>query len=222
MGKRAVRIVGCVSQKGGVAKSSLARLVARDYAARGQRVLLADLDTFQATALDWSHRRQAAGLQPAVPVIAAESVKQAIKAGRRAEADLLVLDGRGFSDRQTLEIAEAARALLLPTGLSVDDLKPSVRLAHELTATGFPAARLTFALCRAEEGVEAEEARLYLTEAGYACLGPVFPERAGFRRAHDEGRAATEARHPQLRSRATGFAAALLAFIDSTEDKRRD
>ena len=32
-------VVGCASQKGGVAKSSLARLLAREFAARGRRVL---------------------------------------------------------------------------------------------------------------------------------------------------------------------------------------
>jgi len=36
----------------------------------------------------------------------------------------------------------------LPTGLSLDDLRPSVRLAHELIGVGVQACNLAFVLCR--------------------------------------------------------------------------
>ena len=44
---------------------------------------------------------------------------------------------------------------------------------------------------------------------------PVWPERTGYRLAHDEGRVATEARHPSLRRRAAQFATRLLEWIDA-------
>jgi chromosome partitioning protein len=50
-------LVGLVSQKGGVGKSTLARLVAREYATAGWNVKIADLDTAQGTSFNWQARR---------------------------------------------------------------------------------------------------------------------------------------------------------------------
>jgi len=124
-----VLVVGCASQKGGVAKSSLARLLAREFAAAGRRVLLADLDVLQATSLEWSRRRVGAGLRPDIPVERCENTRQALERGRRVDAEYLVLDARGVADAQTLEVARAADVVFIPSGLAVDDLLPAVRLA---------------------------------------------------------------------------------------------
>jgi chromosome partitioning protein len=210
-----VLVVGCASQKGGVAKSSLARLLARELVGRGRRVLLADLDLLQATSLEWAERREAAGQLPAIRVEGCDSVKQALKRARQADADCLVLDARGFADPQTLGVAKAADAVLIPSGLAVDDLLPAVRLAHELTRAGVAPRRIGMALCRTGDGeAEVAEATRYIAEAGYHCLAAAWPERAGYRRAHDEGRVATEARHPSLRAKAQAFASAAIAFIE--------
>jgi chromosome partitioning protein len=219
----AVIVVGCASQKGGVAKSSLARLLAREFAARGRRVLLADLDVLQATSLEWARRRAAGGVAPAIVVERCDSVKQAVKRARQAGVDCLVLDARGIADAQTLEVAQAADALLIPSGLAVDDLLPAVRLAHELTGAGVPKARIGMALCRAGDAEsEIAEASRYIAEAGYRCLPAPWPERAGYRRAHDEGRVATEARHPSLRAKAKAFAGAAMAFIAQQADGQKE
>jgi chromosome partitioning protein len=210
-----VLVVGCASQKGGVAKSSLARLLAREFSERGRRVVLADLDVLQATSMEWARRRAAAGHRPTFAVEGCESVKQAVKRARQADADCLVLDARGFADTQTLEVAQVADAVLIPSGLAVDDLLPAVRLAHELTRAGVPRTRIGMALCRAGDAeAELAEATRYIAEAGYHCLEKAWPERAGYRRAHDEGRVATEARHPSLRAKALAFASAAIAFIE--------
>lgn len=208
-----VAVVSCLSQKGGVAKSGLTRLIAREYAAAGRRVLVGDLDTLQGTSTEWSDRRNSAAIFPTVPTQGFESVKKALKAS--ASADLLVLDGRGFANHQTAEAAAASDAIMLPTGTSIDDLRPSIRLAHELIAAGIEHHRLIFALCRTGDGArENDEATLYIRTAGYQCLPQVWPERAGYRQAHDEGRAATEARHPSLRAKAKTFAGALTGALD--------
>ena len=214
-------IVGCASQKGGVAKSSLARLLAREFAERGRRVLLADLDVLQGTTLDWSRRRAEAGHKPGIAVERFGSVEAAVKAARQQGADCLVLDARGVADAQTLEVARAADALLIPSGLAVDDLAPAVRLAHELVQAGVPRGRLAVALCRTGDSVaEIAEAAEYVGAAGYRCLDAVWPERAGYRRAHDEGRAATESRHPTLREKAHAVADSAIAFIESQNGKQ--
>jgi chromosome partitioning protein len=203
-----------------VAKSSLARLLAREYAATGRRVLLADMDVPQATSLEWSRRRMESGALPTVPVERFESTKQALKRARQLKVDCLVLDAKGLADAQTLEVARAADAVFIPSGLAVDDLLPAVRLAHELTHAGIPRGRLVVALCRAGDAAgEVEDAARYVGEAGYLCLGAAWPERSGYRRAHDEGRVATEARHPSLRAKARVFVTAAMTFAEQRADK---
>lgn len=211
-----VIVVACASQKGGVAKSSLARLLAREFADQGQTVLLADLDGTQATSVEWARRRAAAGLKPDITVENCDGPKQALRRARKMDATHLVMDARGFADTQTLEAAEAADAVLIPSGLAVDDLLPAVRLAHELTRAGVAHERIAIALCRAgDTATEIQDAARYVRDAGYRCLDHVWPERAGYRRAHDEGRAGTEARHPSLRAKARAFAGDVLGFIQS-------
>jgi chromosome partitioning protein len=206
-------VISCLSQKGGVAKSALARLISREYGARGNSVLLADLDTLQSTSTEWAARRREAGILPPVEARTFESVKKALKDADGL--DLLVLDGPGFADRLSVEAASASAAIVLPTGTAVDDLRPTVRLAHELIEAGIKRRRLVFALCRAGDSVrENDEAKAYIEAAGYACLEASWPERAGYRQAHDEGRTATEVRHPSLKAKATQFAGALTGFLD--------
>ena len=51
--------VAVVSQKGGVGKSSIARLIAREFADNGWLVNIADMDVQQATNYHWFKRRAA-------------------------------------------------------------------------------------------------------------------------------------------------------------------
>ncbi|EQC3472059.1 ParA family protein, partial [Escherichia coli] len=50
-------IVGFISQKGGVGKSTKARALAREASACGIKTKLADLDLEQATSAEWHRRR---------------------------------------------------------------------------------------------------------------------------------------------------------------------
>ena len=129
-------LVGVISQKGGVSKSTIARLIAREYASAGWDVKIADLDISQGTSTDWKQRRELNGIQPEIAVEQFRTVTQALK---HAEVyDLMVLDGPPHSMQGTLEIARACDLVVLPTGLSLDDLKPSVLLAHELVNAKIP------------------------------------------------------------------------------------
>ena len=49
--------VAVVSQKGGVGKSSIARLIGREFADNGWLVNIADMDVQQATSYHWFKRR---------------------------------------------------------------------------------------------------------------------------------------------------------------------
>ena len=99
-------IVAFVSQKGGVGKSTLARALAREAAAGGLRVKVADLDTQQGTAVDWHRLRLSQGIEPVVSVEAFATAAQALEAAKGY--DLLIIDGPARTSSATLDIARAA------------------------------------------------------------------------------------------------------------------
>lgn len=201
-------IIGMISQKGGVGKSTLARLVGREFAFSGWRVKIADLDVSQITATEWKQRRDRNGIEPEVAVEPFRTVSQALAV--KGLYDLLVLDGPPHSMRGTLDIAKAADLIVLPTGLSLDDLRPSVLLAHELVEAGIADERIAFALCRVgDRDNEIEEARSYIGKAGYVVLSGSIPEKTAYRRAADEGRALSEVLFPTLKTRAEELASAI-------------
>src|SRR3954463_13996516 len=112
-------VVSALSQKGGVGKSAVARLVAREYAASGWTVRVADFDLKQMTTTERAARRLAAGIEPVIEVQSYASVDKALKGA--SAADMLVMDGRGFADKLSQDMARASHKVLLPTGLSLDE-----------------------------------------------------------------------------------------------------
>jgi len=119
-----------VSQKGGVGKSALARLLAVGAIHRGRKTLLADFDLDQLTCVEWGALRMRAGLEPEVDTRAFKSLKKL----RRDDgvADFIVADTRGLADDLSTEIAEDSEVVFLPTGVSGDDLRPTLALARKL------------------------------------------------------------------------------------------
>src|SRR5271165_3947781 len=115
-------LIGMVSQKGGVGKSTLARLIAREYANAGWTVKIADVDVSQGTSFNWQARRLQHRIEPAIAVERFGTVEQALK--QKNHYDLLILDGPPHSTAGTLRIAQEADLLVLPTGLALDDLEP--------------------------------------------------------------------------------------------------
>jgi chromosome partitioning protein len=147
-----------------------------------------------------------------IPVERFGTVEQALKVGNHY--DLLILDGPPHSTAGTLKIAAASLLTLLPTGLSLDDLEPSVLLAHELRKREVKAAKIAFALSRVGDSEsEIEEAREYITQAGYRVLAGSLPEKTAYRRASDEGRSLTETRFPSLNKRSDELAQGIVDLI---------
>jgi chromosome partitioning protein len=204
--------LGMVSQKGGVGKSTLARLVAREYAAAAWSVKIADLDISQGTSFNWQARRLQNVIEPTVAVERFGSVDQVLK--QREHYDLLILDGAPHSTSATLKIAEACNFLVLPTGLSLDDLEPSVLLAHELVKKNIRSKKLLFALCRVGDSeTEIREARAYIAQAGYEVLPGEIPEKIAYRRASDEGRTLTETRFASLNQKGDRLAQSVVDLL---------
>ena len=204
--------IGVVSQKGGVGKSTLARLIAREYALAGWSVKIADLDVSQGTSFHWHGRRLQAQVEPDVSVERFGSVDSALKTA--ATYDLIIFDGAPHSTVTTLKIAQASSLVVLPTGLSLDDLEPSVLLAHELVKKEIDTRKVVFALCRVGDSeTEIREARDYITQAGYTVVPGSIPEKTAYRRAGDEGKAVTETRFPSLNKRSDEVAQAIVDLI---------
>jgi chromosome partitioning protein len=205
-------LVGLVSQKGGVGKSTLARLVAREYAAAGWNVKIADLDTAQGTSFSWQARRLQRAIEPAVAVERFGSVEAALRIAEHY--DLMMLDGAPHSTTATLKIAQASAMVILPTGLALDDLEPAVLLGHELVGKGIVKNKIAFALCRVGESEsEIAEAREYIGQAGFVVVPGSIPEKTAYRRASDEGRALTETRFASLNARSDELAQSIIDLI---------
>ena len=97
-----------------------------------------------------------------------------------------------------------------PTGAALDDLKPAVRVFHGLIKAGIRQDRLIFALNHIGTDNEADAARAYIEEAGYAALPGYLPERPAYRIAQNEGYAITETRFASLKGRADTLIQALI------------
>lgn len=213
-------ILGFVSQKGGVGKSTLARLVAREYAAAGWAVKIADLDPGQGTSFKWQNRRLQSKIEPDIAVERFRTVEKALPFAEHY--DLFIFDGPAYSNVGTLAIARASDLVVLPTGLSVDDMEPAVLLAHELAGQGVPTSKFVFAFCRVgESDAELSESQSYVEKAGYVSLPAALPERTAYRRVTDEGKALTECSFPTLKKKADDMAQAIMDRLAAATAENR-
>jgi chromosome partitioning protein len=193
-------IIAFISQKGGVGKSTLARALAREAAASDLRVKIADLDADQATCVDWHKARTQRAIEPAIAVELFRKLPDAIASG--ASYDLLVVDGPAMASAGTTKIAERSHLVVQPTGSGLDDLLPAVRVFHGLVKAGVQSGKLIFALNHIGTEAEADAARAYIEEAGYAVLPGYLPERPAYRMAQNDGLAVTETRFASLKKQA--------------------
>ncbi len=212
-------IVGIVSQKGGVGKSTLARMMAREFTVGELRTKIADLDTQQQTCTNWAGRRAENRISPEIQVQSFASVSSAL--GEAPHFDALVLDGKPNASGQTVEIARASDLVVIPTGQTVDDLHPGVLLAHSLQRKGVSRDRITFAMFRTTGSrCENEAARQYLAEAGYSVFDGEIPVSTAYGMASDGGRAITETSFRSLNDRATHLAQGVIDRIAEIQERR--
>jgi chromosome partitioning protein len=155
-------------------------------------------------------------MEPKISVEPFRTVRQTLKVAEFY--DILVFDGPPHSMAGTLEIARASVLVILPTGLSLDDLRPSIMLAHEMVENSIQAKKIVFALCRVgDRENEIEGARRYIQKARYDILKGSLPEKTGYRRASDDGRAASETTYPTLKERAEEIAQSIIDRISKSE-----
>lgn len=193
--------IGNISQKGGVGKSTMSRAIAVEYARSGWEVLIADMDPSQGTSIEWNSRRLEGNIEPVITVQQFSSVDRVIKI--MDNYDLVIFDGAPHSTRMTEQIAKISDFVILPTGNSLDDINPQIKLAHELVKSGVKKKQIAFVMSRiGDSEIENEESIEYLEQTGYGLFKTGIPEKRGYRKAHDEGRAITETSYKSLNKKA--------------------
>jgi chromosome partitioning protein len=188
-------VIACAGQKGGVGKSAICQAIAVEAARAGRRVVLLDEDVAQRTSFEWARARRHNGFEPAVEVVVVDPDRHPDfgVAAAGGGADLVLVDAPGWSDETTLRLAALSDLTVLPTGASVADLRPTIRLLHELVAAGVGAERIVVPLYRVASATEIKFARGYLAEAGFAAVEAVVRDMATYRTLQNQGRAASEA-----------------------------
>ena len=194
-------ILGIVSQKGGVGKSTLARLFAVELAKEQFHVKIADLDTQQTTSTDWASDRYENSIVPEIQVQPFGNLKTALSESKNF--DIYIIDGKPHSSAQTIEIAKASDMIIIPTGQTKDDLRPAVALAHSLVNSNIEINKIFFALVKTTNSeIEVEAARTYLEQTEYVTLSGHLPISTAYGIAHDQGKASTETPYKSLNNKA--------------------
>ena len=204
-----MRIASFVGQKGGVGKSTLARVLAVAAARQEYKVLLGDFDLEQLSCIEWSATRLRNGIEPEIEARAFKSLKKLRKSVEGF--DLVVVDTRGLADELTTDISQESDVIFLPTGTSMDDLRPTLALARRLSKNRKIGNKIILILSKVGRSERLlETAKVTIEEAGFEVLDSIWPERDGFQADLDIGKAGSEAHNPYLREAAKSIESDLL------------
>lgn len=207
--------IGVVSQKGGVGKSTISRLIAREYTLAGWETLVADMDVNQATTYRWNARRLGREIEPNISVQQFASVPQALKAGDKY--DLIVFDGSPAASRETEQIAKNCQLIVLPTSESFEDLEPQVHLANELASQGANLDKIVFVLCRVGKSEsQIREAQEYISRTPFKLIEGYIEDKPAWKTALLEGRTLNETTYDTLNSKAALVAQSIANEFDNT------
>jgi chromosome partitioning protein len=210
MAKR--KVIGVLSQKGGVGKSTLCQLIAREAAAQGKAAKILDFDVKQMSSVDWVRERLQRDLEPEIEAEPTKNITKALKQNR--DYDIILLDGAPGSPKRTDEMVPECDVIVLPTGASRADLVPTIALARRIAQARPAAGAPLFALCRVATPAEAADARAAIEAAGFATLEGELIERPGYRAAQNIGRSASETAFRSLNTRAKALARAILDRVE--------
>jgi len=204
-----MKIASFVGQKGGVGKSTLARVLAVAAARQEYKVLLADFDLEQLSCVEWSAMRLRNGIAPDIEARVFNNLKTLRKTA--SEFDLAVVDTRGLADELTKDISQESDVVFLPTGTSMDDLRPTLALARRLSKSKKISNKIVLILSKVRRSERLlQTARETIADAGFEVLDNVWPERDGFQADLDIGKAGSESHNPFLKEAAALIEADLL------------
>lgn len=207
-----MKIASFIGQKGGVGKSTLARVLAVAAARQEYKVLLSDFDLEQLSCLEWSAMRLNNGIEPDIEARAFKSFK---KLRNSVEGfDLVVVDTRGLADELTTEVSQESDIVFLPTGTSTDDLRPTLSLARRLSNNRKIGNKIVLVLSKVGRSERLLEiAKETIADAGFEVLDSIWPERDGFQADLDIGKAGSESHNPYLREAAQAIEADMMHLV---------
>lgn len=191
-------IVSFLNQKGGTGKSTLARAVAVEFIRNNWSVHIADMDTVQKTTFNWAGRREGEGIMPSVEVALYREPKTALK--MTETCDLLIIDGKAFADTHVMDFARVSDLIILPVGISTDDLEPTLNLATELVNKGIPRSSIFFVVSKVMKNGdrEAMQTRQSITNWAFDVATGWIPMQTAYSQAMDTGRSLTETKYKEL------------------------
>ena len=173
------------------------------------KVLLGDFDLEQLSCIEWSATRLRNGIEPEIEARAFKSLKKLRKSVEGF--DLVVVDTRGLADELTTDISQESDVIFLPTGTSMDDLRPTLALARRLSKNRKIGNKIVLVLSKVGRSERLlETAKVTIEEAGFEVLDSIWPERDGFQADLDIGKAGSEAHNPYLREAAKSIESDLL------------
>jgi chromosome partitioning protein len=191
-------VVGCLGQKGGTGKSTLAKLLATEYSRDGVTTLLADMDCTQLNSTRWAKARNEAAIEPPVWAMPICTPREALL----SSSELVIFDGKGHAAEEALEIAKLSNLVILPTGISYDDLFPQVELAQILVRNKIPSNRIVMVLMSVGSVAEERDAREFIHIGGFTVLPTALAKKATYRGAANQCRALSETIYPALNEQA--------------------
>jgi chromosome partitioning protein len=194
-----MKIIACLSQKGGGGKSTLARCLAVELTKQKKNVLLVDLDIQQKTSQEWAERRKK---QEMKPLINCQSYPYFDEKLTKSKHDYLIIDGPARMSKGSLEIARCADLIIQPVRPSLDDLNPAIREFNGLFKAGIPKSKLAFVINAVSSEAEEKATRSYLQKAGYFVFAVSLPEKVSYREAQNYGLSISEVKYPRLSKQA--------------------
>ena len=214
-------IISVLSQKGGVGKSTLARGIAVEFVKNGWDVHVADMDTTQQSTVNWAERRDAIAVEPSIDCAMYRNPQSALRAIGRC--DLLVIDGTPYATQDTKDLAAGSDLVVIPTGITHDDLEPSLRLAQELTIkAGVPKSKILLGVMTVPESgdKEAMATKSSIQDWGFTVADSWMPFRTAYGKAMDAGYSMSETRFTTLNERAGSILSAIAGRATATQETK--
>jgi len=205
------KILGLISQKGGVGKSTLARAIACEAQKAELSVKVADFDLQQGTFSKWHQRRLQSDLEQIGSVEMYKSVKDALEASEGF--DLLIMDGEGRASEKTMDIAKVSDLVIIPSGISNDDTDPTCELAKALVDKGISRKKIVVTLSRVGTEASANRAREDIEARGFTVVKGYIPEKTSYADAQYVGKSILETSHKSVNEKSQAFIDTLIEII---------
>ena len=207
-----MKIIAFISQKGGVGKSTLARVLATEATKKKIKTLLADCDHQQKTSWEWTQWRKENNILPNVKSQVFNQVKDIWPLSK--DYDLIIIDAPARTSQGTLDIAKQANLIIQPVGASRDDLLPALREFNALKAQGINKNKLLFVINHLATSAEGLATQEYLTESTYSFAPFYLSEKSSYCQTQSEGKSISEVNYSSLRKQVQKLISFILKKVE--------